>query len=807
MELNRRNFIKFLVGGVVGLQATPIPWKITDDVAIWTQNWPWVPVPPTGPFGEASAVCNLCPGGCGIRVRKVDDRAVKIDGSDDYPINPGGICPLGAGGLQLLYNETLRFTGPMKRVGPRGAGDFVPIGWDEAIQTLVERIELLRKERRPEALASVDGNTHGSAMSLLIERLTNAIGSPNYVRIPSIEDTYRMGNLLMQGSPCPMAYDLENSDYILSFGAGLLEGWGSPGRVMHAWSMWREGHPDKRKTRIVQVESRASNTASKADAWIAARPGTEGALALGIAHVLIQEDLYDAPFVEGATFGFDNWTTAEGQPSMGFKRLVLEEYGLEKVARMTGVEPEIIAGVARQFARARAPVAIYGKGKDGLSGSLYDFMAVQSLNALMGRLNTPGGVLFSAPLPLTPFPDLDVDFIAQRGIDRPRLDQAGSKAYPFTDSLIHNLAEAVVKAPSSPINTLLVFSANPAFTLLDGGVFREALKRIPFVVSFSPYQDETAWMADLILPDSTYLEKTHEVLWPTGLQYPFYAISGPAVRPVYDTKDTGDTVMALAKALGGTIEQAFPWKNMGEVLKFRAEGLFQAGKGQVRWDPGTPPWQWDAAEGKDQYASFDEMWRQVGRGGFWFRPVSYQDRRIHFETESTHFEFCSQRLQAASDGMGLAAMGDRVSMAHYEPWVPEVDRSKFPLLMVPYEMINLASGWIPSPPFLYKTIFEDQLLKNDSFATIHPKTAKRYGLRDRDRVSVRSPVGEVTVRVQVFEGAMPDVVYLPLGFGHTAYDEFLNGKGVRPGDVVLAGKDPVSGHPVWWHTPVTLTKV
>ena len=96
MEINRRHFIALLAGGAAGINLTPLPWKLTDDIAIWTQNWPWVPVPPKGEFSHVKSVCRLCPGGCGITVRKVDGRAVKIEGRTDYPVNPGGICPLGA---------------------------------------------------------------------------------------------------------------------------------------------------------------------------------------------------------------------------------------------------------------------------------------------------------------------------------------------------------------------------------------------------------------------------------------------------------------------------------------------------------------------------------------------------------------------------------------------------------------------------------------------------------------------------------------------------------------------------------------
>ena len=110
LAITRRNVIKLLVGGAAGTALTPLPWKLADDIAIWTQNWPWVPVPHVGAFTTISSVCTLCPGGCGIQVRKVAHRAVKIEGRTDYPVNPGGICPLGAGGLQLLYNENMKQT-------------------------------------------------------------------------------------------------------------------------------------------------------------------------------------------------------------------------------------------------------------------------------------------------------------------------------------------------------------------------------------------------------------------------------------------------------------------------------------------------------------------------------------------------------------------------------------------------------------------------------------------------------------------------------------------------------------------------
>ncbi len=820
MELNRRNFIQFLVGGVAGIQITPLPWKITDDIAIWTQNWPWVPVPPEGEFNHEESVCKLCPGGCGIQVRKVDDRAVKIEGRTDYPVNPGGICPVGMGGLQLLYDESIRFSSPMKRVGPREAGQFVNITWEEALSTLAGLISDLRKQGRTEGLVAVDGNAPGSTMSLLIERFLAAVGSPNYMRIPTGEDTYRMASYLMQGTQGPMAYDLENADYILSFGCGLLEGWGAPGRVLNAWGLWHE-NPLEKKTRVVQVEPRSSNTASKADQWVAPRPGTDAALALGLAHVMIKEGLCDARFVAQYTFGFDDWTSAEGSHHTGFKTMVLNQYSPQKVAQITGLEPRDIVSLARSFAKAKAPIAICGKGKGDLNGSLYESMAVLALNALAGRINRPGGVLVYEPLPLSPLPGVTQDAVTREGLKKPRLDRAETVDYPFAHSLINNFTDAVFESRTSPVDALLVFSANPVFTVPDGGKFLKALTKIPFIVSFSPFRDETAYMADLILPDHTYLEKRDDVVWPAGLQYPLYGLTKPVVRPVYKTKNTGDVIIKLAKQIGGPVKESFAWGSYDDVLKTRAKGLFEAGGGLVSYDGSEPAWK-DLDKnkgGKPGYKSFDDMWKKMRRGGLWFKPSHtfnqwagvFKTPTGKFEFFSTQVELALHRLKQKSGGqvplkaLGVKAGGDLVCLPHYE--ATGAEKGALPLVMVPYQMINLASGWLPNPPFLYKSLFDNQLLKDESFAEINPETADQYGLKEGDMVSVASPAGSVQVKVHLFEGAMPGVVFLPLGFGHTAYDEFLQGKGVNPNNIILAAKDPLSGHPVWWDTPVKLTKV
>ena len=640
----------------------------------------------------------------------------------------------------------------------------------------------------------------------MIERLTKAVGSPNYVRMPSLEDTFWMGNILMQGNEGPMAYDLENSDYLLSFGSGLLEGWGAPGRVMNAWSLLREKAVTG-KAKVVQVESRASNTASKADQWVAAKPGTDAALALGIAHEIIKNNSVDARFIKDNTFGFDK-----------FKALVMESYSPGQVAGITGIPEETIVQLAKEFANAKAPLAIYGKGKGTLNGSLYEFMAIQSLNALTGNINKPGGVILSEPLPLSPLPDAPTDAIAAKGIQKSRLDQAGTLQFPLAQSLVNNLFDEINKKQASPVDMLFVFSANPAHALPNSKAVNKALKKIPFIVSFSPFRDETAYMADMILPDHIYLEKTDDIVRPSGLPYPFYAVSQPIVKPLYNTRNTGDVIIRMAKKVGGTVKSAFPWNKYEAVLKARAKGLFDAGGGKVGCDNADAAWKWQKRTQSD-YDSFDEMWESLSSGGFWYKPLSpaTNNQRL-FKTPTNKFEFFSTQIELAVNAfarkgsekkalqsMSITAQGASACLPHYEEIKHQGDH--YPLTLIPYEIINLASSQIPSPPFTYKTLFDNQLLKNDSFAMVNPKTASEYHLHQGDTVIIESAAGAVQVRVDVSHGAMPGMVYMPLGFGHTAYDEYIKEKGANPNDIVHAGKDPLSGQPIWWSTSVKITKV
>jgi anaerobic selenocysteine-containing dehydrogenase len=201
-----------------------------------------------------------------------------------------------------------------------------------------------------------------------------------------------------------------------------------------------------------------------------------------------------------------------------------------------------------------------------------------------------------------------------------------------------------------------------------------------------------------------------------------------------------------------------------------------------------------------------DMWKKIKKSGFWYMAENPQRGSWDvFKTSTGKFEFASTTIDSALREAGKGTEETAV-MGHFPEPETKKGHADYPLQLVPYEIINLASRWTPNPPHLKKTLFDHQLLKDDSFADIHPDTAAAFGLKQGDFAEVRTPSGSARVRINVFEGAMPDCVYMLLGFGHTAYDEFSKGKGVNPNSIILAGKDPLSGQPVWWNTPVKLVK-
>lgn len=560
MKIDRRSFLSFVIGGAAGTALTPLPWKLTDDLSIWSQNWPWTPVPAGGEVTYVNSTCTLCPGGCGITVRKVEDRVVKIEGMAGHPVNDGGICILGLAGAQLLYGPN-RVTTPLKRVGARGQNQWEPISWKAALAEVAAKLGELRTKNESQGLACITGAGRGTVYQLLA-RFLSAYGSPNLISAATAADAQAQALRHLTGLEGAVGYDLENSTYVLSFGAGLLEGWGAPARTFKANSL-RVDHGGK----LIQVEPRLSNTAAKADKWLPVTPGSEADLALGLAGVIIAESLYKADLINGQAAGFD-----------AFKAMVAQDYSLEKVSARTGLDKSLIVALAREFAKAEKPLAICGRGRGQTPGSLAEALAVASLNALVGGIGRTGG-LWTVDSAAVAWPEVEMDAVATTAMAKERIDGAA----PDGPNRLHRFAPAVIGAKPYPVQMLMVCDANPYYSLADSQSVKTAWEKIPYIVSLSSFMDDTAQHADLILPLSTYLERYEDVVGSAGFTKPFIGLVRPVAKAMGETRHPGEVILGLAKAMGGTVAAAFAWDDYETCLEEVLGDKWQVLKEQGYW--------------------------------------------------------------------------------------------------------------------------------------------------------------------------------------------------------------------------------
>jgi len=728
MKIDRRSFLSFAIGGAAGTALSPLPWKLIDDLSIWSQNWDWTPVPQKGETIYVKSTCTLCPGGCGISVRLVDDRVVKIEGLAGHPVNDGGICLLGQSGTQLLYGPN-RVQSPKKKV----KGKWINISWEAAIAEIAEKLSDLRANGLSHTVACITDSDSGTLPGLW-NRFLTVYGSPNFIRTPSIQDNYELALYLTQGVMARPGFDVKNCDYILSFASGLIEGWQSPVYMIQGKSALVQNGG-----KMGQIEPRLSKTAAKSNRWIAARPGTEGALALGIGHVIIKEGLYNQDFVANYTAGFNE-----------YKKVVMDGFSPSAVSQMTGIDVELIADLARDFTRARKPLAICGRGAGRSPGSLQDFMAVHMLNALVGNLNQAGGMVAVPEPDYIEWPDVEMDEIAANGMQQARLDGAGSEKYSNTRYLLDRLPELINDSQDSPVQVLFVSGANPVFTMPDTRAVTKAFEKIPLIVSFSSYMDETAARADLILPDHNYLERYEDVPIARGFPKPIISLTQPVVAPLYNTRYVGDVILQLAKDMGGSMAAAFSWDDyetcLAETLADQWDALVEDG---FLVDAGYSAANWDAA----------------------------------FETDSAKFEFSNNAIAALPPYKSVPAPGDD---------------SFYPLVLIPYDTLRLTSGYVGSPPFMVKSL-EDTILKgNDVLVEVNPATAKRLGLSNGKTATLTTPAGSARVKINYFNGIMPGVIAIPRGLGHTAYDDFLAGKGANYNTLNQTVQDAATGFDAAW---------
>jgi len=483
------------------------------------------------------SVCPLCAAGCGVIARVMDGDAEvfrkgkpgvtrmalvrKLEGDPAHPLSKGRLCVRGQAGVQVTYHPD-RLVAPQRRTGDRGTGQFTEISWDEALSLLVERLDAA-VAAGPAQVAFLSRPRPGRRHELVTEFLRR-LGAPAPITFEIFDDAVlRRANELSFGRHQLPTLDLAHTRYLVSFGADLLGTWNSPLAHSVAYGAMRH-RPGGVRAKFVQVEPRVSQTGASADEWLAVRPGTEGALALGLAHVILKAGLRPAAAAGRAGLLVDGWQSG------------LPAFTPEAAERETGVPAARIERLAREFATYGPAVAVIGGASLAQTNGLAQALAVNALNALVGSIGTEGGVSF---MPQVALP-----------VAQPRV-----------------LPEALASAAPQ---VLLLDDANPMFSAPPAWKVAEWLRQVPFIASFGSFIDETSVLADLILPDHSFLESWVDSAPESGAASFVATVAPPTMRPLYDTRALPDVLLDAGRRLKQPLTPAMPWQTFEEMLQTAA---------------------------------------------------------------------------------------------------------------------------------------------------------------------------------------------------------------------------------------------
>ena len=642
LSLSRRKFLKLsaLTGAAVGANQILGPFdhpiafplqKSTQDVL--EEKW-------------LTTSCLNCPARCAIRVRILNGKAVKITGNPLSFVSEGKVCPRAHVGLQVLYDPG-RILSPLKRMNKeKGKGidpKWVPISWDQALKEVTQRLKFLRESAQSHKLLLFEGLNTVSSEDMIL-RFADAFGTPNLISGNGLDaETEKSGNWMADGHYTETAYDLDHTNYILAFGADVLESSKPLARFLRKWGKLRREKPNR--TKVVVINPRYSLTAAKSDEWIPIHPGTDAALALAMANVIISENLYDTDFVNRWTTGFDS-----------YKKLILSQYSPEVVSKKTGIHPEVIQRIAREFAQTKPAIALRGKESIAWPDGSYTSYAIFCLNALVGSIDVPGGIIFQENPKYRDMPHRVEDDMARRGKKHPRIDFRGTDKFPAAEVVTNQIPESLLEGVPYPVEMAIGFNSN--FNMFAPGTERwdKALNKLPFYVHISPFISEMALYADLVLPSTTYLEEWGYDHSPPGSGFAEVRIKQPVVKPLGDARSIIDIIFEMSKRLEGGPAQSFV--NLGGhsegFVKFRTETLMP--------------------------------WKEFLEKGVWLgKDYEYKKYGRIFNTPSKKFEFYSGNLKSLVSKMRKGTEKDFDYLPSYKEAKFLGEKEKYPLLLLPYQ--------------------------------------------------------------------------------------------------------------------------
>ena len=697
-------------------------------------------------------MCGICPAGCWVEVTY--DASGRLSGVQaDSTSESGMICTLGRHSPEIVYSPD-RLLHPLRRVGPKGTYDFQRISWDEAYETIVQRLNAVKAKSGPEATAIYTGRgsfelaecevfqPEGVAVSSASSALF-PFGSPNtlgvgalcYVSFAMIAPHVTMGGMLIN-----MFSDIENAELVVVWGA-------NPATDSPPLDFKRILKARGRGAEVIVIDPRRTGTATSTEArWLPIRPGTDGALALGMCNVLIEEELYDDSFVRNWAHGFDDLSR------------YVQHFGPEIVESITGVPADTVRSLARRIASARGASPVMYSGLEYSNSGVQAIRAVMVLWALAGQLDVPGGRCFA--MRENQFPTNRDGHVPNPDV-RKALGRDRFPVYSAYRGESHAIAlpDAVLHGKPYPIRSLIIEGGSIITAWPQPEIWQETLKSLDFLVCIDRFFTADAAYADIVLPAATYYEIESYMVYG-----PVFRIRERVIPPVGEARHGLFILAELAERLG--YGHLYP-QTEEELLRYALKGS------------GFTPGAVRAAGGIVQTPGVMMQYKK------WEKGLLRADGKPGFETPTGKFEIASTILaEHGYDSLPVYTEPKEGPLAQ-----PELAK-RFPLVF------NSGSR--------VATDFRSQFHNIPGLAKERPEPsvmmstvdANARSISDGDVVAVMTSRGRVRYRAQVTDNIMPGVVDADMGGGGPLGPKHWQESNVnRLTD--LGNYDPISGFPVY----------
>jgi len=795
MKIKRRDFLKGMAAaGVIatidGPMLNSLAFAANGKASVGT----WLPTS-----------CQGCTTWCPVEVYVQNGRATKVKGNRYSKQNDGVVCPKGHLSLQELYDPD-RVKVPMKRTNPKkGKGvdpKFVPISWDDALNTIADKMMELRKNGEPEKFMLMRGR-YSYMRDVIYGAVPKVFGSPNGISHSAIcAEAEKFGSFFTAGNWGYRDYDLSNTKYCLIWGCDPL----SSNRMIPA-TIRRFGDMLDHAT-VTVVDPKLQSSAAKAHNWLPIKPGEDGALASALAHVILTEGLWSKEFVGDFKDGKNLFKAGQTVDEAAFEEK--ETHGLVKwwnielkdktpawASKLTLIPEKQIVSVAKGMGKAAPNVVVWlGPGAAMQVRGGYGAMAIHALSGLLGSIDNEGGVLATAKIPVSKIPKFDdyKDELAKKHSKMQKIDQRGYKAFPALNKgksgggvVTNNAANALLSKDPHEIKVAIGYMNNFTFSCTGAERWEKAMEQLPFFAHITTNASEMTQYADIVLPSTiTQYEKMGYVKTKAN-RYATATLILPVVKPLWDVKmDETEIPWMLADKLK---ERGFP--NLSDYLhnefkdpetgKMPANGLeFTEYNLKIQTAP-----LWDGK--KDVGGDRINGWEDFKKRGMW-NSSPYKNKKRwggKFKTETKKFEFYSETLKISLDkhakkhntdiddvlkSCNYEARGELAFVPHYEAPFRHGSEKEYPFTFIDFKSKLNREGRSANCTWYHEFKKMDIGDKSwDDVLQINPSDAARLGIKDGDKIKVTSTVASIVVNAHLWEGVRPGTVAKCFGQGHWAY--------------------------------------